>query len=57
MDGEGTLAGIVGRVSNSKVTISNTKFDGRFEGDNCYGNGGFISWSKVNVSFGVLGLS
>ena len=44
MDGEGTLAGIVGRVSNSKVTISNTKFDGRFEGDNCYGNGGFISW-------------
>ena len=44
MDGEGTLAGIVGRVSNSKVTISNSKFDGRFEGDNCYGNGGFISW-------------
>ena len=44
MDGEGTLAGIVGRVTNSNVTISNTKFDGRFEGENCYGNGGFISW-------------
>jgi hypothetical protein len=44
MDGEGTLAGFVGRVSNSKVTISNSKFDGRFEGDKCYGNAGFISW-------------
>jgi hypothetical protein len=44
MNGEGTLAGFVGRVSNSKVTISNSKFDGRFEGENCYGNGGFISW-------------
>ncbi len=44
MNGEGTLAGFVGRVTNSKVTISNSKFDGRFEGENCYGNGGFISW-------------
>ena len=44
MDGEGTLAGFVGRVSNSKVTIRNSKFDGRFEGDKCYGNAGFISW-------------
>ena len=44
MNGEGTLAGFVGRVTNSKVTISNSKFDGSFEGNNCYGNGGFISW-------------
>ena len=44
MDGEGTLAGFVGRVSNSNVTIRNSKFDGRFEGDNCTGNAGFISW-------------
>ena len=54
MDGEGTLAGIVGRVTNSKITISNTKFDGRFEGVNCYGNGGFISWvdekSSANIN-------
>ena len=50
MDGEGTLAGIVGRVSNSNVTISNSKFDGRFEGDNCYGNGGFISWVDATSS-------
>ena len=44
MDGEGTLAGFVGRVSNSTVTISNCRFDGSFEGGDCYGNGGFISW-------------
>ena len=44
MDGEGTLAGFVGRVTNSNVTIRNSKFDGRFEGDKCYGNAGFISW-------------
>ena len=44
MNGEGTLAGLVGRVSNASVVIRNSKFDGRFEGANCYGNGGFISW-------------
>ena len=44
MNGEGTLAGFVGRVSNSNVTIHDCKFDGSFEGANCYGNGGFISW-------------
>ena len=44
MDGEGTLAGFVGRVSNSKVTISNSKFDGSFEGEKSIANGGFISW-------------
>ncbi|MBQ7571978.1 MAG: fibronectin type III domain-containing protein, partial [Bacteroidaceae bacterium] len=44
MTGEGTLAGFVGRVSNSKVTISNSKFDGSFEGDKSIGNGGFIAW-------------
>ena len=44
MDGEGTLAGFVGRVTNSNVTISNSKFDGSFEGDKCIANGGFISW-------------
>ena len=44
MDGEGTLAGFVGRVTNSRVTISNSKFDGSFEGDKCIANGGFISW-------------
>ena len=44
MNGDGTLAGFVGRVSNSNVTIHDCKFDGSFEGDNCYGNGGFISW-------------
>jgi hypothetical protein len=44
MNGEGTLAGFVGRVSNSNVTIRNSKFDGSFKGANCTGNGGFISW-------------
>jgi hypothetical protein len=44
MNGDGTLAGFVGRVSNSNVTIHDCKFDGSFEGANCYGNGGFISW-------------
>ena len=44
MDGEGTLAGFVGRVTNSNVTISNSKFDGSFEGEKSIGNGGFISW-------------
>jgi len=44
MDGEGTLAGFVGRVTDSNVTISNSKFDGSFEGDKCIANGGFISW-------------
>ena len=44
MNGEGTLAGFVGRVSNSNVTIRNSKFDGSFTGNNCTGNGGFISW-------------
>ncbi len=44
MDGEGTLAGFVGRVTNSNVTISNSKFDGSFEGEKSIANGGFISW-------------
>ena len=44
MNGEGTLAGFVGRVSKTNVMISNCKFDGSFEGANSYGNGGFISW-------------
>jgi len=43
--GESTLAGgLVGRVSNSNVTIRNSKFDGSFEGDKSIGNGGFIAW-------------
>ena len=44
MNGEGTLAGFVGRVTTANVTIRNSKFDGSFEGANCTGNGGFISW-------------
>ena len=44
MNGDGTLAGLVGRVSSGNVSISNCKFDGSFEGANCYGNGGFVSW-------------
>ena len=44
MDGEGCLSGFVGRVTESKVTIRNCKFDGSFEGNKCYGNAGFISW-------------
>ena len=44
MDGEGTIGGFVGRVSNSKVTIRNSKFDGSMEGDKSIGNGGFIAW-------------
>ena len=42
--GDLTSGGLVGRVSNASVVIRNSKFDGSFEGDNCYGNGGFISW-------------
>ena len=44
MDGEGTLSGFVGRVTDSNVTISNCRFDGSFEGEKSIGNGGFISW-------------
>ena len=44
MNGYGLLAGLVGNVSKSNVTIRNSKFDGSFEGANCYGNGGFIGW-------------
>ena len=50
-----TLAGgFVGRVTKSKVTISNSKFDGSFEGDKSTGNGGFIAWvdeeSSANIN-------
>ena len=41
---EGCLGGIIGRLSAANVTIRNTKFDGSFEGDKCYGNGGFVAW-------------
>ena len=44
MNGEGCLSGFVGRVTKSKVTIRNCKFDGSFEGNNCHGNSGFVSW-------------
>ena len=44
INGEGTLAGFVGYLLNSNVTIRNSKFDGSFEGANCYGNAGFIGW-------------
>ena len=41
---EGCLGGIIGRLSAANVTIRNTKFDGSFEGEKCYGNGGFVAW-------------
>ena len=45
INGESALAGgFVGRVTTANVTIRNSKFDGSFEGANCTGNGGFISW-------------
>ena len=54
MNGEGTLGGFVGRVSESKVTMRNCKFDGNFEGTNCYGNGGFISWVDEKSSATIV---
>ena len=54
MNGEGTLGGFVGRVSESKVTMHNCKFDGNFEGTNCYGNGGFISWVDEKSSATIV---
>ena len=50
MNGEGTLAGYVGRVSKSSILIRNSKFEGSFEGANSTGNGGFISWVDENSS-------
>ena len=53
--GESTLAGgLVGRVSNSKVTIRNSKFDGSFEGDKSIGNGGFIAWVDEKSSATII---
>ncbi|MDY6242242.1 MAG: LamG-like jellyroll fold domain-containing protein [Prevotella sp.] len=53
--GESTLAGgLVGRVSNSKVTIRNSKFDGSFEGDKSIGNGGFIAWVGEKSSATII---
>ena len=43
-DGDGTIAGLAGRISSSSVVIRNSKFDGKLEGEKCWGNGGFVSW-------------
>ena len=42
--GESDNGGFVGRVSGANVLIRNSEFDGSFEGDNCYENGGFVGW-------------
>ncbi len=46
--GDLTSSGFVGRVSKANVLIRNSKFDGRFEGANSYGHGGFVSWVDEN---------
>ena len=42
--GESNNGGFVGRLSGANIELRTCKFDGSFEGDNCYGNGGFIGW-------------
>ncbi|MBP3776212.1 MAG: hypothetical protein J6I37_04420 [Prevotella sp.] len=44
VNGEGNLAGFIGRQSGSDVTIRNSKFDGSFEGDKATNNRGFVAW-------------
>ena len=51
-DGASDNGGFVGRVSGANVTFKNCKFDGSFEGEKCYENGGFIGWvaPKSNIT-------
>ena len=44
VNGEGLLAGFIGRLSASNVNIRNCKFDGSFIGGNTYCNRGYVAW-------------
>ena len=45
VNGEAANGGFVGYVnSGCRATLTNCKFDGSFEGENAFGNAGFVSW-------------
>ena len=50
VDGDATNGGFVSIVNaGADVTFRNCKFDGSFEGDNCYANGGFVGYTNAPV--------
>ena len=52
VNGDATNGGIVSHVASesASVNITNCKFDGAFDGENCSHNGGFVGWSAANSS-------
>ncbi|WP_146739498.1 LamG-like jellyroll fold domain-containing protein [Pseudoprevotella muciniphila] len=47
-NGASDNGGFVGRLSGANIVFRNCKFDGSFEGQNCYENGGYIGWVAPN---------
>ena len=47
VEGEANMGGFVGNAGKCKqLTITDCAFDGRFEGENASGNGGFVGWME-----------
>ena len=48
INGDASSGGFIGGVgvSTAQITFRNCVFNGRFEGENCHSNGGFVGWSN-----------
>ena len=52
VSGDGCMGGFIGFINlNDKVTFSNCKFDGSFDGANSNDNGGYVGYARSRVSF------
>ena len=51
VDGDATNGGFVAVVgTNTTLNIADCLFDGKFTGDKCYANGGFVGWNDGNTT-------